>query len=208
MRIAVLVYGRLNRCVEHYDNILSSIGSTNHIDFFLSSDNQDDALLNDFIRLYKPIAYNNESTQYDYDLEKYRSEYHSYVKIHNLNCHFINKNRVFLLLEEYINKEDVKYDCVISLRIDCAFQNSFAFDNLEENTIYIPSGNDYAEEGLNDQIAYGKVDVMKKYHSINHVDILEKKLSVLHPESINYANIIHIHKLQVERVSLEYYLDK
>lgn len=34
MRIAVLFYGRLNKCVEHYSNIIESIGKENHIDFF------------------------------------------------------------------------------------------------------------------------------------------------------------------------------
>lgn len=34
MHIAVLIYGRLNKCVEHYDNIVESIGKHNDIDFF------------------------------------------------------------------------------------------------------------------------------------------------------------------------------
>ena len=39
MKIAVLVYGRLNYCVENYNNIINAIGIENTIDFFLSSDN-------------------------------------------------------------------------------------------------------------------------------------------------------------------------
>jgi len=35
----------------------------------------------------------------------------------------------------------------------------FDGSDLEYNTIYIPAGNDYG--WLNDQIAYGKIDVMK-----------------------------------------------
>ena len=34
MRIGVLVFGRLNKCVEHYDNIINSIGKEHTIDFF------------------------------------------------------------------------------------------------------------------------------------------------------------------------------
>jgi hypothetical protein len=82
---------------------------------------------------------------------------------------------------------------------------------LEENTIYIPYGNDYADYGkfdrINDQIAYGNVDAMKKYNYINPVDLLEKQLSIPHPESLNFANII-FNNLQVERFDLKYYLDR
>ena len=116
-----------------------------------------------------------------------------------------------MLLEEYKNKENIHYDCVISLRIDLVFLNNFIFNNLEDNTIYIPYGEDYIEDyidnAINDQLAYGNIDVMKKYNSINPVDLLEKKLSIPHPESLNCANII-LHKLQIKRVDIKYNLDK
>ena len=206
MHIAVLIYGRLNKCAENYENIIENIGKHNSIDFFFSSDNSCESLVNDFIKLYKPKLYNNNATQYEYNLGKYpgiRSE----TNIHNMTCHFINKNRVFMLLEEYINKENINYDCVISLRVDCVFHNNFIFDNLKENTIYIPHGNDFIDNAINDQIAYGIVDVMKKYNSIDIVDLLEKKLSIPHPESLTLANII-FYKLQIERVNIKYILNR
>jgi len=205
MHIAVLVYGRLNKCVEHYNNIIKSLGDNNYINFFMSSDNSPQSLLNSFIDLYNPILYDNSPTKYNDNLGKYpglRSE----TNIHNMTCHFINKNRVFLLLEEHITKNNIKYDCVVSLRIDCIFQNNFVFDNLQDNTIYIPFGYDFLDECINDQIAYGKIDVMKKYNSINPVFLLEKKLSIPHPESLNYANL-HFYNLKIERIELQYYLD-
>jgi hypothetical protein len=206
MYIAVLIYGRLNKCVEHYNNIIESLGKHNDIDFFLSSDNSTESVLNDFISLYKPKMYNNLPINYVCNLTKYPGR-RSETNIHNMTCHFINKNRVYVLFEEYINKHNIQYDCVVSLRIDCLFENNFAFNKLEDNTIYIPFGNDYVDKGLNDQIAYGKVDVMKKYNSINAVELLEKRLSIPHPESLNYANI-HFYKLNIERPHIQYYLDK
>ena len=103
--------------------------------------------------------------------------------------------------------EGIQYDYAISLRVDCVFHNNFVFDNLEDNTIYIPHGRDSVTNGINDQFAYGKVDVIKKYNSINPVDLLEKKLSIPHPESLNYANI-QFYKLQIERVDIKYHLDR
>jgi hypothetical protein len=74
---------------------------------------------------------------------------------------------------------------------------------LEDNTIYIPIGNDYGDKSINDQFAYGKLDGMKKYSLINPVELLENKLSIVHPESLNYANI-HLYKLRVERPNIQY----
>lgn len=206
MRIAILVYGRLNKCLEHYKNIIASLGENNDIDFFASSDNSSELQLTCFINLYKPILYNNSSIEYDYDLGNYPGK-RDETNIHNMTCHFINKNRVWMLLEEHINRNNIQYDCVVSLRIDCVFKNKFDFNSLDNNTIYIPFSYDYIDTAINDQIAYGKIDVMKKYNSINALDLLEKKLSIPHPESLNYANI-HYYKLKIKRPHINYYLDK
>jgi len=206
MKIAVLVYGRLNKCAEHYNNIIDAIGKANNIDFFLSSDNSNESLLNDFINIYKPISYNNNPIYYDNDLGKYPGK-RCETQIHNMTCHLINKNRVFILFEEYMNSKNVIYDCVISLRVDCVFKNKFQINDLEYNKIYIPYGYDYVDNGINDQIAYGKVGVMRKYNSINPVDLLDKKLSIPHPESLHFANI-KLHGLNIQRVDVKYYIDK
>jgi hypothetical protein len=206
MHIAVLIYGRLNNCIEHYNNIRESLGKHNDIHFFLSSDQSPESLLNGFISLYQPKLYNNQAIHYECNLSIYPGKREE-TNIHNMICHFMNKNRVFLLLEEYIQKENIQYDCVVSLRVDCIFQTNFIFNDIRNNTIYIPNGFDYVDRGINDQIAYGKLDVMRKYNSIHAADLLDKKLSIPHPESLTYANI-HFHRLQVSRVHLEYVLDK
>jgi len=199
-----MIYGRLNKCIEHYESIINCLGKNNEKDFFLSSDNSSESLLNDFIRLYNPKLYNNSPTYYDYDLNKYPN-IDPTTNIHNMTSHFINKNRVLILVEEYINKYKIQYDCVVSLRADCMYKSNFELDILEDKTIYIPSGNDY--EGINDQVAYGKIDVMKKYNSINVIDLLDKKLSKVHPESLTCANIRY-HNLHIKRPKIDYYIDK
>ena len=49
MNIAVLFYGRLNFAKENYNNIIKTIGTNNNIDFYLSSDNSPEKLLEEFM---------------------------------------------------------------------------------------------------------------------------------------------------------------
>jgi hypothetical protein len=204
MRIALLIYGRLNKSNKHYDNIMDSIGNEHTVDIFLSSDNSPETQLQEFIELYKPISYNNDKVEHDTNLEKY--EKHRYVVIDNMIRHFINKKRVFTLLELYVKKESITYDIIISLRIDLVFHNSFNLTSVQPYTIYIPSGNDC--DGINDQVAYGSMDVMKKYMNIYEyiIELLETKTTIVHPESLTLANI-QFHKINIIRVNLSHVIE-
>jgi len=208
MKIAVLIYGRLNNCIKHYKNIVNSIGKENDIDFFLSSDNSNENIITDFIDLYNPISYINDKIEYTCNLDKYDGK-RGETNIHNMTCHFINKYRVFTLLEKYIEEKNIKYDIIISLRVDILIENKFIFDNIKDNTIYIPQGNDFIDNALNDQIAYGNLIVMKKYMNIfNNCELLlNQKLSIPHPESLTLANI-NFYNLDIFRVNLKYKLIK
>lgn len=208
MRIAVLVYGRLNKCAEHYNNIVEKLG--NHdFDYFVSSDNSSEPLLNDFIRLYKPISYNNDPIYHNCDLTKYPNKRIEITEIvlDKLVRHYINKSRVFSLLETHVLNTSIQYDIVVSLRIDCIFINNFVFNRLDDNTIYIPLNYDYG--GINDQIAYGKIDVMKKYNSIfsNLLFFLDNNISEPHSECLHYTNIT-FYNLIIQRLNIYYYLDR
>ncbi len=206
MKIAVLIYGRLDKCIEHYSNIISSIGVDHEIHFFLSSDNSPKEVLENFIILYKPIKYTNEKIYYDCDLSKYPNKPIE-TNIPNMTCHFINKGRVFKLLEEYVEEENVNYDVVISLRVDLLIYNNFTFHKIKDNTIYLPNCYDWG--GVNDQIAYGNISVMKKYMNIfeNVITILDQRLSKPHPESLTLANI-QLNNLEVDRFNLHYRIDR
>jgi hypothetical protein len=122
--------------------------------------------------------------------------------------HFINKQRVFNLLEEHIKTTGSQYDVVLSIRADLKINNRFNF-NTKPNTIYIPRGNDFINYAINDQIAYGSYDVMKKYMNvINNCDkILKGGKSIPHPESLTLANL-EINNIKIVRVGLDYYIYK
>jgi len=210
MHIAVLIYGRLNKCVEHYDNIMNSIGNEHSIDFFLSSDNSNKDLLDNFINLYNPVSYINDEINYlCYNLEKYPGK-RAETNIDNMICHFINKQRVYTLLENYVEKENINYDIILSIRVDLVFNKKITFNNkIEENTIYIPKEYDHIDEAINDQTAYGNILVMKKYMNIiqNIIHILDTGKSIPHPESLNLANII-FNDLKICRYDLKYEIER
>jgi hypothetical protein len=214
MRIAVLVYGRLNKCVEHYNNIVEALGNDNSIDFFLSSDNSSESQLDDFIRLYKPVDYTN-NTVINGDTIKHIQSLYRYNKkraetnLQNMLSHFINKYRVFSLLELYIQKENIDYDVVVSLRVDLVFKGKFKFKGIENNRIYIPRDYDHLDDGINDQVAYGRLTVMKKYNSIflRMFDLLDRSLSITHPECLTLANIQECN-LEIERVILPHNIER
>ena len=207
MKIAVLIYGRLNRARDHYNNIVGQIGREHDVDFFMSSDESSENVLNEFLEIYKPKKYNNKKKEYTNNLETYVKQ--PEVKNHNMICHFINKQEVFKHLQEYIEETGNIYDTIISLRLDVVIHNKFIFEGMKENTIYIPSGYDYGHPGINDQIAYGKYEVMEKYNNIyrNVIKLLDDKLTIVHPETITLANLVY-NKVEIERVKLDYCLER
>jgi hypothetical protein len=207
MHIAVLFYGRLDKCEDHYTNIIDRIGKDNTLDIFVSSDNSPDNLLQKCIQKYNPVSYNNDEIIYNGKLVEYIGNIDG-VNVYNMIRHFINKHRVFTLLEQHIEKTNTQYNYVLCLRFDLRFHNNIPFNGINDNTVYIPHGVDWLG-GLNDQLAFGNVSSMKKYMNIwcNTETIIERGLSRLHPENITLANVNYT-GLHVSRFSLSYDISK
>lgn len=207
MKVAVLIYGRLNKAVKRHSNIMSSLSQTvslNDIDFFCSSDNSD--YIEDFITTYNPKDYINDQIIIDEDeLNKYMSYPTTReTRVETVLRHFTNKKRVYGIFEEYSEKNNIQYDIIVSLRVDLRIKNFFDFTMPEQNTIYVPYGGDW-RRGINDQIAYGNKEVMKKYCNIieNCFGILSKRITKFHPEGLTLANI-KINNITVTRFNLRY----
>ena len=210
MKIAILFYGRLNKFKEHKDNLLNAVGNDNcdDIDIFLSCSNEPDNIVSEFIELYKPKAILNQNIiLYQSMLNSLENKYRRDGCTKNIILHFMNKLNVFKLLINYINKTNNKYDIIISLRLDLLIQDKFNFIN-NNNFIYIPEGNDW-EGGINDQIAYGNLEVMQKYMCVfnNMIYLLNNKNNVIHPERIIRENIYY-NNLIMMRFNLNYIIDK
>jgi hypothetical protein len=206
MRIAILVYGRLDKCKIHYKNIMETFGYENQIDFFASSD--DSPYINDFVELYMPVAYTNEKTNYQIDFASFPGKCPE-TNIHTMTCHFINKLRVFYLMEEHASRMKIQYDLIVSLRVDLLFHTKLINIEIEDNTIYIPHGYDAYVNAINDQVAIGSFPVMKIYNNIfnNSIKFLEKGLSIPHPETLTFFNLLY-NNIKVVRIPLAYSIDK
>lgn len=207
MRIAILFSGRIQQFERCYYNILKyiKINDNNEIDFFLSHSPDLNEDLESFKKIFKPKLMINEPITY-FNHTKYPKYCH--YQGHNTMCMFINRLRVFKLLETFINTTPTSYDLVISYRTETILNKDLNFqwfNQLNENTIYIPEGNDWWG-GLNDQLAFGTYDSMKIYLSL--YEELKQMLDngcVFHPETI-LRHYLNIKNINVIRIPLKYKL--
>jgi hypothetical protein len=204
MKIAVLIYGRLNLSSTSYEYIINSLSNYDSVDFFCSSDNSDEIHLREFITKYKPLDYINDKINTDEHKYMYSFPAASETNIDSMIRHFINKNRVYNLYLKYIETHNKHYDIIMYLRADLKIYDKFDFQNPKENIIYIPEGNDW-RHGVNDHIAYGNQNVMKIYSNLiyNCRTLLSNNLSYVHPETITTMNFKY-NGLTIVRFVLKY----
>jgi hypothetical protein len=188
MRIAILLFGRSRHAEHTYPTLVHSLG--NHsADVFYSGDNEP---IEKLIEICTPVSLINEPITYTVDFSKYPIFIPDIYapNFDSMTRHFINKKRVFILLEDYMAKHGVAYDLVICARLDIPIHGlAIPEPAPAKNTVYIPLGYDYF--GINDRFAMGDVDSMKKYMLLydSAVYLLDTKVTVPHPESLALANI-------------------
>lgn len=205
MKLAVLVFGRLEKSEESYNNIMKQLIENYDADFFCSSDNS--KFINVFIEKYKPKEYINDKIDiFPEQLNTFNYNRTPETNINNVIKHFTNKKRVFEIFKNYSKKNNINYDVVISLRIDLHFDENINYIKPEENTIYIPAGEDW-RNGINDQFAYGNMDVMEKYFNIldNCYSLIKIKNFKSHPETLTRANLL-LNNVIIKRFNLKYHI--
>lgn len=206
MNIAILIYGRLNKAIDQYDNIIKHVIGEQNVDIFCSSDNSNN--IKEFIMKYNPISYINDEIILDNDILNYYKQFRKpfETNVENAIKHFMNKQRVYQLLKTHIEKTGKKYDIIMSLRVDLQFSSKIIFQYPQKNTIYIPQGKDY-RNGINDQIAYGDQNTMEIYNNIisqcNNILLYNLSKCGFHPENLTAANI-KLHGLNIHRFPLTY----
>ena len=208
MKIAILFSGRINRFQEHYENIQKNIVQNHDVDFFLSHSPECDEDIDKFCTIYRPKTVNNDPIHY-LDLSSYTC--HPQSNSHNVMCMWVNRRRVFQDMRDYMIKNNVWYDLVISTRLDTwcyEALNVSKYENISDNEIYIPNGNDWG--GLNDQLALGNYYAMEKYMMLysNMNTILDRLKTITGyygPEPMLKENVM-LNDLVVHRFPLYYKL--
>ena len=208
MKIAVLFSGRINRYQEHYETILTNIVQNNDADFFLSHSPECDEDIEKFCTIYHPKTVNNDPIHYG-DLSAYTC--HPQSNSHNVMCMWVNRQRVFQEMRDYMIKNNIWYDLVICTRLDTwcyETLNVSKYDNLSDTEIYVPNGCDWG--GLNDQFAFGNYYAMEKYMMLYSnmrpiLDILMTSIGYYGPEPILKVNT-ELNELTVHRFPLYYKL--
>ncbi len=216
MHNAVLLSGRLLFFKEHYDNIVKTFGP--NIDFFLSTDPSLDENIEEFIKLYKPIAVNNKPIT---ELNVYKPYYDKFLTMFpkaivyrnsdNMSKNFINKRRVVELLKKHIEATGATYDYICITRLDIFYNSSIDWSHINplENTIFVPEGHDY--NGLNERLCIGNLDTIDKYSSIynNSLKIIESTFernnNIIFPEILLNAHINDL-KVNIKRFPLTNYI--
>ena len=204
MFIGVCFFGR----IQHFDKkyLLNSFGPNHTYDVFYSGDNEPDELIAEFQKMYNPIHIINDKISYDVDFSIYPNTKTNPVNINNMTRHFINKKRVFTLLEEHCNITNKFYDLIVSCRFDL-YMDKYSPEIPLPNTIYIPSHEDHT--GINDRFAIGDFNTMKKYMNLydNCLYLLENKICPPHPENLHLYNIL-FHNINIVRFNLHQQLNR
>ena len=116
-----------------------------------------------------------------------------------------NIHSAFNLIAPYEEKYNVKFDCIVFYRADIDSQETMAISMPQENTVHIPEGAD--NYGINNQVAYGNYDTMKKYSElVNNLQKLcgEQKIRY-HPETL-LKHHLENEGLNIVRFPFNYYL--
>ena len=166
-RIAILFSGRIDKYDQHYTNIMERIVQDHDADFFLSHSPELSEDLEDFSRIYRPKAINNDPIHFP-DVSEYKCHPDT-SKPHNVLSMWVNRQRVFQEMRNYMINTDTWYDVIIHARIDAWYDESLNYSEflqtcLGDRDIYIPQGNDWG--GMNDQFAVGSYYSMESYMTL------------------------------------------
>jgi hypothetical protein len=208
MRIALLFCGRVNGyqdCYESFMNhIIRSFDGVEYDSFLAHNAENRNVDIDTFLKLYNVKQHVNEIPAIDNVQGTPRHPEAEAMGLSGFKMFYYWK-RAFELMEDYSKTHSIHYDIVIYMRADEFFQSNMVLPYIEQNKIYVPEG--YDHNGLNDQMAVGRIDAMRSYMNVycEIPTIFQVYRRPFHPET--YALIIaHYKKLTVVRFKLAYHL--
>jgi len=184
MNVAILFFGRIKYYERKY--LLNILDKSNNIDIFYSCCDEPQELINNFIKIYNPKGIINEQISNDI-FDKYEIIFNTNKT--TLTYHFINKKRVYEMCKKYMKTNNIKYDLLISSRLDINPNFELNLTHFKNGICYIPEGEDHT--GINDRFAIGDINVIESYMLIfdNCANLLDNKICGLHPETLTLANL-------------------
>jgi hypothetical protein len=210
MKIAIFLSGRIlssniNTVIQ---NLKMFINTEHDVIFFCSiNSNVHD---NDFSEKFcKEMDIDNERFDVQETVEP--DELHYYQKRSETNVHrtysmFFHNKMCYQMILRYQQKYKLNFDVIVKYRTDIESTKVFIFDKVEQNTIYIPRGADWAN-GINDQIAYGDIHSMGWYcECIDHIQKYCKDGIIFHPESLLKHHLNQSPDFKIERFHFDYKL--
>ena len=131
------------------------------------------------------------------------------IKDNMYSCCY-HKQKCFELMERYQEDHNMKFECILYYRADIDEFEELKFEPLEDNTVFIPVEK-YPHirdtGGINDQIAYGNHEGMKKYCGIVNSlkEICDEEGVLYHPELLLKKYVERVNLL-VKRIPYDYML--
>jgi hypothetical protein len=197
IRVAILFAGRI-KAYTNIESYLLNLKNVYEATVFCSLNKK---IKSDYIQTFCN-KFGIRDEQLNLELTKtHESEYSQWIMCSNESTadererrysQFFHKYRAFQLLESYQTNHKIAFDCVLLFRADVNSSEEFILKPPKENTLYIPEGKDYY--GLNDQLAYGNFETMKKYcyGAVHFKDVCDQLGILKFPYSIN-ENIMKKH---------------
>jgi len=198
-RTAFVLYGRIDG-YEHVIENLVALKKKYNADFFCSLNKETKTSYHQ--KLYDSLGmkseqYHNEKTPTAPDYVLYMGD-RTPPEYQFMYSAFYQQKRAFELLEEYEKKHRLRYNCVVVYRADIEARETLNIDELKDNTIYIPDGDNWG--GVSALFAYGKRDVMKIYtglfdslEALCAKGVQEPKLGSYKEVGVNHEFLIMLH---------------
>lgn len=207
--VAIFFSGRLSQHFVAKENLKKTFNKYNPIIFCSLNEGADTKeFIENFIQEFdvKKECINIEKCIMPDEMYKsIRSFCNNYNNVYSM---FYNNKKNYEMIKNYENKHNMKFDVILKYRTEITSNSGNdvidIVENLEKNTVYIPDIYDW--NGINDQVAYGDNESMKKYcECIDNILNLCNNGVKYHPETLLYHHLNSI-GLSVRRINFSYIL--
>lgn len=211
-RIAVFLSGRISGYKNDINlkNILKIKEKYSPIFFISLNKEVDDPEYTSMLRKILNVDDNRFQSFYT----EIPSEIYTFTKAQETNAantysQFKHNNECIKMIDKYQKENKIIFDTVVKYRMDIypIAENIINLNLLEENTCFMPGGNDY-RIGINDQVGYGNFGTMLKYcNLIENINKLCMSGVLFHPETLLLSHLQE-EKINIKRFNFEYWLLK